>query len=138
MIKIKLTDLKVKAKRRPEGYYDEVISLAEEVTDTHVVLTTEKFHELAHKYRSEQVAPKEEPSLLDLVTNFAGSVSNWAKAGFPVTSEEEYNTRMAICKGCPYWKENILSIDTLGKCKLCGCRGFKPWLKTEVCPVSNW
>lgn len=138
MIKITLADIRAKAKRRPEGYLEDVLMAAHEVTDTHVLLTTEKFQELSDKYRKEKVAPKEEPGVLDLITNFTGSLTKWVAAGFPVTTEEEYKQRMAICKGCPKWKENPLSIEVLGRCSLCGCTGFKPWLKTEACPEEKW
>lgn len=138
MIRITFGEIRTKAKNRPAGYLEDILQAASEVTDTHILLTEEKWRELSRKYTVDLDIPKEAPGMLDLVTNFTGAVSKWAKAGFPVTSEEDYETRIKICQGCPNWKVNPLKIDVLGTCKICGCTGFKPWLATENCPINKW
>lgn len=80
----------------------------------------------------------EEPSLLELASNFTTALTKWVKAGAPVVSEEVYRERSAICETCEYWKPE--SRFGLGKCSApgCGCTKLKRWLSTEHCPMNKW
>lgn len=138
MIKITLQELRIKAKQRPEGYLEDVLAHASKITETYLLITPENRNKLIEKYAKADLTAPEPPKFLDLVLNFSKAVTNWAQAGFPITEEDEYKKRIDTCKKCPFWKENILDLDVFGKCSICGCSGFKPWLKTEFCPKDKW
>lgn len=78
------------------------------------------------------------PPLVVRASKLAKALTKWAVEGFKVTSEEEYNQRIAICEQCEYFtgSKNILSVS----CRKCGCSGLKPWLKSggKSCPLNKW
>lgn len=76
------------------------------------------------------------PTLLELASNFVEATSDWAKAGCPISSEEEYRRRQALCNGCKYWNANAW--QGIGRCMKCGCSGSKRWMKTAHCPLRIW
>jgi hypothetical protein len=125
--------------------------------DKFVVVSSEKFSELwkaaggtedSIQYHKEQAVRFEErvkettdqlnkrletPKLADMAKSFSGAISKWAKSGFDTCTEEQYNDRLDICRGCEYWKDGAI-----GRCMKCGCAGLKLWLKTERCPIGKW
>ena len=80
--------------------------------------------------------PPRRPTLLELANNFKGATTVWAKAGFPISTEEEYQRRHKVCNGCGLWDSN--AFGGVGKCGACGCSGFKLWLDTAHCPLGLW
>ena len=55
------------------------------------------------------------------------------KPDAPSASEENYNDRLSICKGCPEL------IKTTKQCKKCGCfMPFKARLQEAKCPIGKW
>lgn len=51
-------------------------------------------------------------------------------------SEPEIAARRAICLPCENWDAS--AYRGLGKCRRCGCSGFKLDLATEKCPLGKW
>jgi hypothetical protein len=78
-------------------------------------------------------ASLEEPTMLELATNFAGAMDRWARAGFPTVTAEVYAARAAACAACELWDGSARL--GLGKCTApgCGCTYFKRFLATEIC-----
>jgi hypothetical protein len=74
-----------------------------------------------------------EPTILELLTNFAGAMERWSAAGFPIITQAQYDQRGKICSLCEFWDGDALL--GLGKCNAqgCGCTKFKRWLATETC-----
>ena len=70
-----------------------------------------------------------------MAKHFAESMKTWAKQGFNV-SQEAYNKRMDICKGCEFWDDSAMA--GYGKCFKCGCGRGKHWLPHEKCPIGKW
>lgn len=79
-----------------------------------------------------------EPTVAEMVSNFAGALSRWVKAGAPIVPEEEFQRRLAVCRGCEHWIEAARL--GLGKCNApgCGCTKGKLWFQTETCPLKKW
>lgn len=75
-------------------------------------------------------------SLTQMITNTAQELAKWARAGFPVTTEEEVQKRAQICQACEFW--DPYAYGRLGKCKKCQCSGAKHMLKTSRCPIGLW
>ena len=69
------------------------------------------------------------PTILEMAANFTGAMARWTAAGFPVVSAEVAEQRLTACQACENWQP----VMGLGRCKLCGCFGFKLWLATERC-----
>jgi hypothetical protein len=71
---------------------------------------------------------KEKPSIFTMIKNFAKDSAEFVKNGAPMCSEEEFKTRMNLCRACP----NLTEKDT---CGLCGCyMPVKAGWKTTECP----
>lgn len=76
------------------------------------------------------------PTILQMVSNFATSITRWAKEGFPTVDEATFNARVAKCAQCPHQK----GWSTIGimRCRLCGCangtKSLKLTMATEKCP----
>ena len=71
---------------------------------------------------------------LRMAQHFAESMKTWAKQGFNV-SQEAYQKRMDICKGCEFWDDSAMV--GYGKCLKCGCGRGKHWLPHEKCPIGK-
>ena len=73
------------------------------------------------------------PSFWNTVSNFSRAMYDWSKKGFEVSSKEESERRLNICKSCPLY-ENL-------RCKHADCGCFvnaKARVATESCPVGKW
>jgi len=142
-----------KAESRPPGYLEEILSLGTRDGD-HVILTEENYAIMYQKYNSGAVPPPKiasatqaapvvsnippkYPTITTQAKSAATSVANWATSGFRLTTPEEYQARLEICKGCEFWDAEALS--GTGRCKKCGC-STKAKLKmaTEKCPIDKW
>lgn len=74
---------------------------------------------------------KELPPLPEQASNFISSMAKAVMDGFKVVTEEEYNKRLEICKGCPFYKYS--------RCTKCGCfMNFKSKLNSGSCPEGKW
>lgn len=72
------------------------------------------------------------PPLATRGINLAKALGHWMLGGFPTTSDEQYEKRLEICRGC-----ERLNDDTI--CVLCGCPvARKAALGTEKCPLNKW
>jgi hypothetical protein len=77
------------------------------------------------------------PSLGTMLQSFTESVTEWAKKGFKVVNEKQFNDRLNICKGCELWDKEALGGS--GRCTQCGCSTqAKLRIATEKCPVDKW
>lgn len=78
-----------------------------------------------------------EPTLMQKAKSATYSALEWARAGFPVVSDEEYAKREAICLACPFFDASAFFGD--GKCTQCGCDfKLKSKMATEKCPEGKW
>lgn len=72
------------------------------------------------------------PPLMTRGLSLIKAVTHWGLSGFPVPSEEEYERRLDICRGCEELRDDML-------CVKCGCPvGRKASLQTEKCPLGKW
>jgi len=69
-----------------------------------------------------------------LAKNLATSLIAWQKAGRPVVTSEQWDARLAICRGCEYWQE--IGTTNVARCKKCGCSSGKLLLATSRCPLN--
>lgn len=78
-----------------------------------------------------------EPNLIQKTKSVTYSAIEWARAGFPVVSNEEYERRSEICHSCPFFDVSAFFGD--GKCNKCGCDfKLKSKMATESCPEGKW
>ena len=114
------------AKRISEAFEDRSIveaeTLSEEVLD--------------YDFHVAEILGVENPTTFQMAKNLAKSAVNWAKSGFALASDEEYERRMNICEPCDFWKAQARM--RLGKCLKCGCTSAKQKLASEKCPISRW
>lgn len=81
---------------------------------------------------------EQEPSMIDLMSNFYGFMKRFIDKGISTVSLETFNNRTLICESCEmYDKEARLG---LGRCnqKDCGCTNIKRWFTFEKCPLGKW
>jgi hypothetical protein len=79
-----------------------------------------------------------EPSLADLLENFADAIAVWAQDGFPLRTKAQVLECREICERCEFW--NGEARLGLGECRhpSCGCTKIKHWLASEHCPKGLW
>jgi hypothetical protein len=123
-IRIPIQDVLERAKERPPGYFEDVM-LRGRVDGQEIELEEAAFKALARKYS--------DPSFLRKVASAADAGLNWALQGFPVVTNEQHATRMALCQACEFWEAGLVD-----RCTKCGCSSLKLWLATEQCPVGKW
>ena len=70
----------------------------------------------------------------DLPTNLAHSLISWTRAGRPVVTAEQWNSRLSICRGCQFWSES--KTNNSAKCMKCGCGSGKLLLTQSRCPLN--
>lgn len=72
------------------------------------------------------------PTFARQALGFMAAIARWAFLGFPVTSEQLYYSRLAVCQKCDKWDTNSQ------KCRVCGCRAVKLRMASERCPLLKW
>jgi hypothetical protein len=118
---VRLSDVETLARTYPEGYLADVLSRGRKDGDL-ILMEDRDWLELDSKWSG--------PSFPAMLANFAGATARWVAAGFPLTTEDEFKERLAICQGCEFWA---------GKnCRRCGCRQLKLHWRTEACPIRKW
>jgi len=124
-MKFTLEQLNEKSKNRPQGYREEVLSLAKKTDNYFYELSDESFAILAEKYRM--------PSFLEMITNAGKAALEAANSGLDVRDKEQTETCLKICAICPH-----LVIDPF-RCGICGCfLEYKIKLKAWHCPQNRW
>jgi hypothetical protein len=94
----------------------------------------ENNEEFAKNQKAHSVTP---PTLPQIASSLASSVGEWAKAGLPVATSEQLDSRMAICKSCEFWDQS--GFAGTGRCKKCGCSTqAKLRMSTSKCPIDKW
>jgi hypothetical protein len=75
------------------------------------------------------------PTVYEQVKTIGTAGIKWAAAGFPGTTEDEFNERTSICK-----KNECGQYDAVaGRCHACGCFvKEKATMATETCPAKLW
>ena len=128
------SSLKDKAKERPDGYLEHVLSYADVVAGR-VFIDASDLDYLTKYYNGQQLL---EPKLIDQAANLTKALSKWAKSGFKVADKDTIEDRKSNCESCEFWKHN--GNMGLGKCNHaeCGCTKVKWWLATEKCPIDKW
>lgn len=71
LLRIRIEDIRSKASQRPDGYVDEVLSLAKERSETHIWMTSDDYDAMADKYSTQAKVGTE---LKKLVSWFAWAV----------------------------------------------------------------
>lgn len=80
---------------------------------------------------------KDGPSLLQKAANFAASMAKHVASGMPIATQQQIDSRFAICKTCEYFDGKA--------CRQCGCPVVREkqfisklsWAN-EKCPVGKW
>lgn len=90
-----------------------------------------------HKKTSPASPTVEAPGVWQMMKTAAVAGKNFVKSGMHFVSEEQFNLRETICKGCEYW--NPKGYGNTGQCLQCGC-ATKAKLKmaSESCPLKKW
>lgn len=132
--RVKIARLRERAKRMPDGYLEECLSVGV-MEGVEVLFDDEAWERLAKKY-SPTPLPPPPGTTRGMLTNFTAATARWVKAGFTRVSKMEFEERIAICRACPFWQENARF--GLGKCAKCGCTRLKHWMATETCPEGRW
>lgn len=71
------------------------------------------------------------PSLPSMVANAAKDVGVWVASGAPMSPQELIDSRLAVCRGCEFFKDN--------RCAKCGCfMKAKASMVTAKCPLGKW
>jgi uncharacterized paraquat-inducible protein A len=77
------------------------------------------------------------PKMLFMAENFSNAMNEWRKAGFKIVTNEQFESRHTICKGCEFYKAEAF-LNT-GQCVKCGCSiRAKLRLTTSKCPIDKW
>ena len=88
-----------------------------------------------------------DPSIWKKAKNFAKATVRDIKTGFKRLTQEQFDRRLEMCKGCSYVlmrdvKEAGNIIDKIVfRCrhKKCGCfLQVKAWRTSEQCPMNHW
>jgi hypothetical protein len=81
-----------------------------------------------------------DPTILVKVAHYAVALVRWTKAKWPVRTDEEVATIIAICESCEHYNAKKQS------CNVCGCKvsakgcaiRSKARMKTETCAKGKW
>jgi hypothetical protein len=77
------------------------------------------------------------PGVWQMMKTAAIAGKNFVKSGMKFVTEEQFEAREAICKGCEYW--NPKGYGNTGQCLKCGCATkAKLRLASESCPLQKW
>tara|TARA_B100001093_G_C26450086_1_gene851907 strand:+ start:117 stop:464 length:348 start_codon:yes stop_codon:yes gene_type:complete len=91
-----------------------------------------------HRYKvsntNKNNEPQKKPGFVDLASNLTKALVEWQRAGRPVVTSEQWNTRLTICRSCEFWRE--FKETKIAKCTKCGCSSGKLLLATSKCPLS--
>lgn len=70
---------------------------------------------------------------MEIIKNFANSVSTYIASGFKHVDQEIKTQRLDICKQCEHFKNSTY------QCDQCGCfLMIKTGWATEKCPIGKW
>ena len=135
---VHLSVLRAAAPRRKPGYLDECLRLGQLDKNTGLVrFTPENWLLLRQRFRADPALP----SLATMAGNAAAAAGRSvvaAASGAAVTvSDDVYEQRLAVCKGCEFLRQSG------GRCSKCGCWVSTPVtgkarLATEACPIGRW
>jgi hypothetical protein len=139
-MRLKIAELREKAKTRPEDYYETCISFGK-VNGEYLEITPDKYRMLLQKYSPQTTAVTGSaccgsmPSIFTQIGNAAQAATRVVSASFTgnqvKASAEVVEQRKEICNSCEFLNND--------KCSKCGCRyKLKIQLATEKCPVSKW
>ena len=124
-MKFTLKQLEEKAKERPQGYKEEILSSSMKIDGELYELDDNAFIQIAKKYRL--------PSMLERIKSFAQAINVAASIGLESRNEQEMEQVLSICAVCPYL---IVDRFTCGKC---GCfLVVKSRFRDFKCPVNKW
>ena len=153
-MKINLVALKEQAKKRPAGYYEEVLRHGR-VSGGFIEITPPEYKLLLSMY-SEKVDGRGSrsgccggggPNLAQVSSSFPPFINQLRNAGGAMlrlgeaaisghkvlASAEEVAKREAICEGCEFYAKESK------RCKKCGCLlRMKIKMETEHCPINLW
>lgn len=119
-----LEQLEEKAKKRPQGYKQDVLAASKKIDEHTYELGDVEFSQLAEKYRL--------PSFLEMAKNVAQSVAI-AIANPEFRHPEKIIECAKICQSCP------LFIEESNRCGSCGCYlGIKIKFAEFECPENKW
>lgn len=138
MVRLVFDDLDRVRASRPSGYIDALLQAATRDKDAYVLQDAD-WRAISMRYGQPVLIreePPKEPNLAQMAANFAGAMLAWIKAGFPVVSEGQFRSRQAACNSCDHWDGRARL--GMGKCRLCGCARWKPWLATSRCKAGKW
>ncbi len=124
-MKYTIKELEEQSKHRPQGYYNEVLSLSKKIDNDKYELSDENFKILAEKYRL--------PSLFRMTSGLFQAAVNHIKDPTKRT-EEQIKDILKICAACPYLIENEF------RCSKCGCPILRKVSldKNTHCPINKW
>jgi len=126
-----LATLRASAHRKPRGFVEFIMRRGRVVGDR-VYLDEEANRELQITFLSNREQAVIEPTWSELASNFAGAMAAWARAGYQVVDEAEYQRRHTVCQQCEHWRPAARL--GLGKCEKCKCTRLKLWLSNSRCP----
>ena len=71
-------------------------------------------------------------TLIEKANSLKQTASDFITSGAKITSDEEKNNRLEICKQCVPHYQN-------GTCNLCGCSmNLKTRIEKAFCPIGKW
>jgi hypothetical protein len=72
-----------------------------------------------------------------MASGLVKTAGQWARAGFPLASEETLAARLDACRACEFW--DARGFRGSGRCRKCGCSTqAKLRMATAKCPVGKW
>lgn len=138
-MRINIEAIKNKAKERPEGYVEDVLSQGV-VVGNFLEIEALKYKKLLDKYAPNTPMPAAKccnqmppvATQLKNAANAAGRVVGALVRGEGVLApQDEVERRKGICGGCQFLNGN--------RCSKCGCfYSRKVQLLTEKCPIGLW
>ena len=147
--------LKERAKSKPKGYYEDMVSHGKIVGDQ-LEIHRDALSKLFYKYNGRNppkvFGPKtsegpddfqdfmkeneSSPTVVQMSKNFVSAMAEAAKTGFKKVTTQQHSDRMVICNSCKFWDGKARL--GMGKCLKCGCTGAKQWLASSKCPIGLW
>ena len=96
----------------------------------------EEREKLSNFYANKYNIEINSPSLATQAVNFVSAAKDFVGSGFKLVTNEQYEERKKICSTCIFFDPE--GFGGLGKCKKCGCSGYKLNVAVSVCPVGLW
>ena len=127
-MKFNLKQLEEKSKKRPQGFFKEILKNSLKINEEEYEISSELYHQIDKEYRL--------PARIEMFKSAVGAAKDLLSSDFndiKRRTSDELNFCIETCSNCNYLIESQM------RCGKCGCfLKFKIQLTNWRCPLKKW